>query len=80
EQEFKSPFGNTPGTIKAYSSEKGDTLFIATKISFKNGGRTVEFVTNEAWTLQERDRILSMTQTSTTFRGKRTVTAIFIKQ
>jgi mannan endo-1,4-beta-mannosidase len=79
EQEFKSPFGNAPGTIKAYTSEKGDTLFIVTKVNFKNGGRSFEFVTNEAWTLQDQERILSMTQTSTTFRGKRAITAVFIK-
>jgi mannan endo-1,4-beta-mannosidase len=80
EQEFKSPFGNTPGTIKANSSEKGDSLFITTKINFKNGGRMMEIITNEVWSLQEQGMVLSMTQISTTFRGKRTITVFFNKQ
>lgn len=80
EQEFKSPFGNAPGTVKAYSSEKGDSLFIVTKVNFKNGGRTIEFLTNEVWTLQDQNNALSMNQTSTGFRGKRTITAFFNKQ
>ena len=80
EQEFKSPFGNTPGTIKANSSEKSDSLFITTKVNFKNGGRTMEFITTEVWSLQDQGMVLSMTQISTTFRGKRTITALFNKQ
>ncbi len=69
EQEYKPPFGNTPGTIKASPSEKGDSLFITTKFNFKNGGRTIEFITSEVWTLQDGGMVLSMSQISTTFQG-----------
>jgi mannan endo-1,4-beta-mannosidase len=79
EKEFRSPFRNTPGTIAAHLSEKGDTLFIDSKVSFKNGGQTREFVTNEAWSLQDRGKILSINQSSNGFRGKRTVVAIYEK-
>ncbi len=80
EKEFLSPFGNAPGTIKAYSSEKGDTLFVDSKISFKNAGKTNEWITKEVWTIQDQGKVLSVRQTSAMFRGKKTITAIFDKQ
>jgi mannan endo-1,4-beta-mannosidase len=80
EQEFKPAFGSGQGMISAHRSERGDTLFIDSKVSFKNSGRTVEWITKEAWTLQDHGKVLSITQSSNSFRGKRTLTAIFEKQ
>jgi hypothetical protein len=40
----------------------------------------VEMATNEVWSLQKRGRILSIEQTSTSFRGERKITMIFDRQ
>jgi mannan endo-1,4-beta-mannosidase len=79
EQAFKSPFRNTPGTIAAHLSGKGDTLFIDSKVSFTNGGQTREFVTAEAWSLKDHGKLLSIDQSSTGFRGKRSIIAVYEK-
>lgn len=80
EQPYKAPFGNTPGTIAARWSEKGDTLMINSKVSFQNNGRAVEWTTNEAWVLQDNGNVLCIIQTSNTFRGKRQVTTVYDKE
>jgi mannan endo-1,4-beta-mannosidase len=80
EKEYKAPFGNAPMMVKAYLSEKGDSLFVDSKITFTNGGRSNEWTTNEAWVLTGSGKVLSITQSSATFRGKRLVTAVFNKQ
>jgi hypothetical protein len=80
EQAFKPDFGNAQGTITAHRSTRGDTLFIESKISFKNGDRTVETTTTETWTLQDHRKLLSVNQSSNSFGGKRTLTAIYEKQ
>ncbi|MDP4253071.1 MAG: glycosyl hydrolase [Bacteroidota bacterium] len=79
EHESKPPFGNGPGTIAAHRSENGDTLYIDSKATLKNGGRTSEWTNHEIWTLQDQGRTLSIGQTSNSFRGKRTLTAIYNK-
>ena len=76
EQEFKAPFGNAPMKISARLSEKEDTILIDSKMSFGNR----DFVTSEKWALQDNGRILAITQTSNSFRGPRTITAIFEKE
>jgi mannan endo-1,4-beta-mannosidase len=79
EKAFISPFRNTPGTIAAHLSQKGDTLYIDSKISFTNGGQTREFITSEAWGLQDHGKTLSIIQSSNGFRGRRSVTAVYGK-
>jgi mannan endo-1,4-beta-mannosidase len=80
EKEFKAPFGNAPMLVKAHFPGNGDTLFIDSKITFTNGPRAGEWITNEVWTLKDNGKVLSITQSSATFRGKRLVTLIFDKQ
>ncbi len=80
EQAFKPTFGTPQGTRSAHRSVRGDTLFIDSKISFKNGDRTVELTSTEAWTLQDHGKVLSVNQSSNSFGGKRTLTAIYEKQ
>jgi mannan endo-1,4-beta-mannosidase len=80
EQPFKPPFGNGQGTISAHRSEKGDTLYIDSKFTFVNGGRSSEWTSHEGWTLSDHGRTLIMAQSSSSFRGMRSVTAVFEKQ
>jgi mannan endo-1,4-beta-mannosidase len=79
EQEFRLPFGNTAGTISAHRSPKSDTLYIDSKATIKNGGRSIEWSSNEIWTLQDHGKTLCILQSSSSFRGRRVVTAIFEK-
>jgi mannan endo-1,4-beta-mannosidase len=76
EKEFKAPFGNAPMKVSARLSAKGDTILIDSKMSFGNR----DLVTNEQWSLQENGKILAITQTSNSFRGKRTITVVFDKE
>ncbi len=76
EQEFKAPFGNAPMKVSAKLSEKRDTISIDSKMSFANRN----FVISEKWTLQDNGKTLAITQTSNSFRGKRTITLIFDKE
>jgi mannan endo-1,4-beta-mannosidase len=76
EQEFKAPFGNAPMKVSARRSEKADNLLIDSKMSFGNR----DFVTSEKWALQDNGKTLSITQTSNSFRGKRTLILIFEKE
>jgi mannan endo-1,4-beta-mannosidase len=80
EKEFKAPFGNTPGTIAAHFSVKGDTLFIYSKVTVSFGGRTNEWTANEEWTLANDSNVLVVKQTSNSFQGKRTITAVYNKE
>jgi hypothetical protein len=75
-QEFRAPFGNAPMKVSARLSEKKDTILIDSKMSFGNR----DFITSEVWTLQDNGKILAITQTSNSFRGKRTLTLIFDKE
>jgi mannan endo-1,4-beta-mannosidase len=80
EKAFKAPFGNNPRMVTARQSENGDTLFIDSKTSFTNGGRTSEWTTNEVWTLKDNGNTLSIRQSSSSFRGIRSITAVYYKQ
>jgi mannan endo-1,4-beta-mannosidase len=79
-KETKSEFWNSPRVTTARWSEKGDTLIVESKVAFTRGGQTVEMVTREAWSLQEQGRILSIQQSSTSFRGKRNITLVFFRK
>ena len=80
EKAFKAPFGNAPRMVTAHQSENGDTLYIDSKITFTNAGRNVEWTTNEIWTLKNDGKTLSVKQISSSFRGERTITAIYNKE
>ncbi len=76
----KAPFGRAPMIITAHRPANGDTLFIDAKMSFTNGGRTVEWITNETWSLQNNGNTLSIAQSSNSFGGKRSIIAVYYKQ
>jgi hypothetical protein len=76
EQEFKAPFGTAPMKVSARFSVKRDSILIDSKMSFGNR----DFVNSEKWTLQDNGKTLAITQTSNSFRGKRTITLIFEKE
>ncbi len=79
-KECMSEFRNSPRIMTANWSENGDTLIIESKITFNRGGQTPEMVINEAWTLLEQGKILSIKQFSTSFWGERNITLIFDKK
>lgn len=79
-KEIRTEFRNSPRITTASWSEDGDKLIIASKVTFTRGDRTFEMATNEVWSLQQRGKILSIEQTSTSFRGERKMTMIFDKQ
>jgi len=77
---LKAPFGNAPRMVTAHQSANGDTLFIDSKMILNFGGRTNEWTTDEAWTIENNGKILSIKQSSNSFRSKRTITAIYNKE
>ena len=80
EQAVKAPFGNAPRTVSAHTSANGDTLYIDSKTTFINNGKTSEWITNEVWTLENNGKTLAVHQTANSLRGKRTITAVYNKQ
>jgi len=79
-KEFKSEMRNAPMITKANWSDKMDTLFIESIITFNRGGQTSIMTTNEKWSLQERGNVLSIIQSSDSFFGKRKITMVFDKR
>jgi mannan endo-1,4-beta-mannosidase len=77
---FQPSLRNATGLLSGRRGAKGDTLFIDTKLSFPAAGRAVEWTTHETWSLQDHGKLLSILQSSQSFRGKRTVTAVFQKE
>jgi hypothetical protein len=61
-------------------SADGDALIVESRVTFNRGGQTSEMVTKETWSVRERGRILSIQQSSNSFRGERKITLIFEKQ
>ncbi|HVY73184.1 MAG TPA: glycosyl hydrolase [Puia sp.] len=80
EQSFKPEFGNAPRMVKARRSEKGDSLYIDTRVNFTNNSRTVEWTTHETWALKNNGRVLVISQASNAFFGKRSVVAVYDKE
>ncbi|MEO5912220.1 MAG: glycosyl hydrolase [Pelobium sp.] len=80
EKEFKAPFGNSTRMVSAHLSENGDTLFVASKATIKYNGRSNESTTNEVWTLSDDGELLYNKQTSNSFRGERSIIAVYRKK
>lgn len=80
EKPFKAPFGHAPMMVSAHQSTNGDTLFVDSKMTFTNGGRTNEAITNEVWTTKNDGQVLSIKQSATTFRGTTTKTLVYNKE
>jgi mannan endo-1,4-beta-mannosidase len=78
--EHKSTFWNSPRITTARWSEDGDMLIVESKVTFTRGDRTNEMVTKEVWSLLKQGDVLSMAQTSTSFRGERKITMMFDKR
>jgi hypothetical protein len=77
-RECKSEFMNSPRTITAAWSEKGDTLRILMKISFQ-GGEASGMTLKEAWSLGA-DKSLSIKHNSTSSFGDRHVNMVYEKK
>jgi hypothetical protein len=79
-KEFKSVLFDSPRVTTVNWSAGGDALTMESRVTFNRGGQTSEMLTKEMWTLRERGRILSIQQSSKSFRGERNITLIFDKQ
>jgi hypothetical protein len=79
-QEIKSEFFNSPRVMTVTWSAGGDALIVASKVTFNRGGQASTMMTKETWSLRERGKILSIQQSSNSFRGERNITMIFEKQ
>ncbi len=79
-EESKSVYFNAPLITTANLSPSGDELLIKSKATFNRGGQTMEMSTNETWHLENKGKTLSITQSSKSFRGERTVTLVYDKQ
>jgi mannan endo-1,4-beta-mannosidase len=79
-REATSEFMNSPRVMTAKWSDKGDALLIDSKVTFNRGGQTFEMKSNEIWTLTGQGTVLSIAQTSNSFRGERKITMIYEKQ
>ena len=71
---------SVPQSIKTGLSENGDTLLITSKVTMKRGTQSFENIINEKWHLSENRKVLSVYQTSTSFRGNRNLTLVYDKQ
>jgi len=79
-KENKSAFMSSLQTTKAEFKPGGDTLFIQSKVTMQRGDQSIETITNENWTLQEKGTILSIQQYSSSFWGKRDITMVFDRE
>jgi mannan endo-1,4-beta-mannosidase len=79
-KEIRSEFFNSPRVTTMKWSADGDALIVESRVTFNRGGQTSEMVTKETWSVRERGRILSIQQSSNSFRGERKITLIFEKQ
>ena len=79
-KDTKTEMYNTPVITKATWTEKQDTLIIESKASFKRGAQTIEMSSNEKWYFKKNGKVLSIIQSSNSYRGKRNVTLIYDKK
>ncbi len=79
-KESKSELYNSPMVTTAFWSQDGDSLKIISKLTFNRGGRTMEMVTEQSWTLLNSGNSLAIQQVSNSFLGKRKATLYYDKK
>ena len=79
-EESKSELYGAPRITTAGLSANRDTLNIKSKVTFNRGGQTSQMITTEAWSLQSRGKVLSITQSSISPQGERKITMIYDKR
>ncbi len=77
--EIHSEFWNSPKVTTVNLSEKKDTLYIDSKVTFTWDNRTSEMITWEIWTVKEEGQVLSIQQVSSSFWGERNIILKFDK-
>ena len=78
--EVRSEFRNFPKGTTAEFSEKGDTLYINSKITFTWDGQTMEAITQEKWTIEKFKKSLFIRQYSHSPWGEQNITIVFDRQ
>jgi hypothetical protein len=78
-EENKSEYFSFPQITTVKRSESGDTLFIESKATMKRGNQSVEMTANEKWYLIN-GKEMAVNQTTSSFRGKRNLVLIYMKQ
>ena len=76
----KSEFWNAPRLTTAGWSVNRDTLVVRSVVTFNRGGQVSEMVTREAYSLKENDTVLSIEQSSRSFRGPTRLTLVYDRQ
>jgi len=71
----KSEMFNTPIVSKATWSQ--DTLVVESKASFKRGDQIIDVSSDEKWFFKKQGKVLSVIQSSNSFRGLRKATLVF---
>ncbi|MBN1416821.1 MAG: hypothetical protein JW973_17115 [Bacteroidales bacterium] len=79
-KENRSAFMNFPRITTAQFNQSRDTLVIQSKVNVLWGDRQYEIFTEERWTLQEKNSILSIQQYSSSFWRKHNITMVFDRQ
>jgi len=72
-------WGGSPRVSTATWNENGDTLNIATTITFERDGQTSTMDADEAWSLGEDGKTLSLKHSSSSDWGERNITMVFTK-
>ncbi|MBN1893386.1 hypothetical protein JW906_02780 [bacterium] len=76
----KSEFWNAPRLTTAQWSGNRDSLIVVSVVTLNRGGQISEMVTREAYSLKEQDAVLSVEQSSRSFRGPRRITLVYDRQ
>jgi len=77
--EMRSEFRNSPMITTADFSEKRDSIYFTSKITFGWGDRISEMIINETWCLKDNGQTLSVEQSSSSMWGDRNITMIYEK-
>lgn len=76
-RELMSTFWRSPRVTTAEWSEDGKVLIVESRVTFTRGGRTSEMTTTEIWRLMDEGSLLTIEQSSSSFRGDRNITMVY---
>ena len=72
-------WGGSPRVTTANWNDAGDTLNLATTITFERDGQTSTMDAEEAWALGDEGKTLSIEHSSSSDWGERNITMVFAK-
>ena len=69
-----------PKVSTAGWSEDGTALVVKSTVTFEGGGGSMRLASTERWTIRDGGRVLAIWQSSSSPRGERVLTAVFVRQ